>query len=127
MTIGDRPFSIFEIDDLVASSKHIGLSAAAVSRIARARTIVEAYAAGNEPVYGLNTGLGGNIAFRIEPEAIQAFQNQLVIGRNIGVGDPLTERVVVPSSSAASWGWLPAAQACPQPRCGCSSTCSTPA
>ena len=93
MTIGDRPFSIFEIDDLVASSKHIGLSAAAVSRIARARTIVEAYAAGNEPVYGLNTGLGGNIAFRIEPEAIQAFQNQLVIGRNIGVGDPLTERV----------------------------------
>src|SRR4051812_27020312 len=89
--IGDRPLSIFEINDLVASSERIELSDAAMSRIIRARTIVENYAAGDEPVYGLNTGLGGNIAFRIEPDAIQAFQNQLVVGRNIGVGDPLPE------------------------------------
>ena len=91
--IGDRAFGVHEVAALVASSARIALSGAARARIDAARAVVEAYAAGDEPVYGLNTGLGGNIGHRIDREAIRDFQDQLILGRNIGVGEPLPEPV----------------------------------
>jgi histidine ammonia-lyase len=91
--IGKGPLSIHDLARLADGSDTIALSPAASERIAASRRIVEAYAAGDEPVYGLNTGLGGNIGFRIDPDEIRAFQAQLVLGRVIGVGEPLPERV----------------------------------
>ncbi len=92
-TLGDTRLSIFDIAGLVGGTEPIALSEASSSLIAAARKIVETYAAGDEPVYGLNTGLGGNLGFRIEKDAIRAFQEQLILGRNIGVGEPLPESV----------------------------------
>ncbi len=43
-------------------------------RLMRAREIVARYAASDQPVYGLNTGLGGNLQHRIEAKDIPAFQ-----------------------------------------------------
>ena len=92
-TIGDAPLSIFDVAALVEAGDAISLSESAYRRIDDARKIVETYAAGDEPVYGLNTGLGGNLGFRISVEDIRAFQEQLILGRNIGVGEPLAEPV----------------------------------
>ena len=58
---------------------------------ASAREIVAHYAASDQPVYGLNTGLGGNLKHRIEPNDIPAFQAQLLVGRSAGVGPNLPE------------------------------------
>ena len=55
-------------------------------RLKRAREIVARYAASDQPVYGLNTGLGGNLQHRIEPKDIPAFQAQLLLARSAGVG-----------------------------------------
>jgi histidine ammonia-lyase len=67
-------------------------------RLMRAREIVAQYAASDQPVYGLNTGLGGNLPHRIEPGDIPAFQAQLLLGRNAGVGPHLPEWI-----SRAAW------------------------
>jgi histidine ammonia-lyase len=84
------------IRDLVALSRpdaRIELSETARLRIARSREIVAAYLQGDQAIYGLNTGLGGNLGFRIDPAAISAFQVQLLRGRNVGVGDDLPREV----------------------------------
>lgn len=62
-------------------------------RLAAARAVVDGFAAGPAPVYGLNTGLGGNLGHRIAPDEMPAFQAQLLAGRTVGIGPPLDERV----------------------------------
>ena len=56
------------------------------ARLQAARRVVEDAAAGEAPVYGLNTGLGANLGYRIAPEDIPAFQRQLIAGRAVAVG-----------------------------------------
>jgi histidine ammonia-lyase len=89
MLLGEKHLSIFDIAGLVAGTGTVALSDLARSRIARSREIVARYTAGDEPIYGLNTGLGGNLGHRLSQGDISAFQTQLVRGRNIGVGEPL--------------------------------------
>ncbi|MBY0613058.1 MAG: aromatic amino acid lyase [Beijerinckiaceae bacterium] len=89
--LGDTPLTIFDLAAIVNASDPIGLSEKAYGRVDAARKIVDAFAEGEQPIYGLNTGLGGNLGYRISPEDIRAFQEQLIRGRNIGVGEPLPE------------------------------------
>jgi len=72
----------------------VSLTAEARARVAAARAVVERAAAGERPIYGLNTGLGGNLKHRLAPDEITAFQTQFVVGRAIGVGEPLPRAVV---------------------------------
>jgi histidine ammonia-lyase len=86
----------FTIDDLVALASGkaaLHIPEAARDRLTAARAVVERYAALDEPVYGLTTALGGNLGFRIEPADRRAFQEQIVLGRAIGAGEPLPELV----------------------------------
>ena len=62
-------------------------------RVSEARAVVDRHAAGAEPVYGLNTGLGGNLAHRIDEHEMAGFQAQLLAGRSVGIGKPLPEAV----------------------------------
>lgn len=54
---------------------------------------VERLAAGEEAIYGLNTGLGGNLGYRLKPEEIPEFQMQIIRGRATATGDPVPEPV----------------------------------
>lgn len=91
--IGGPPLSLRRVLDATGTGTRIRLSPDARRRVAAAREVVERCARGSEPVYGLNTGLGGNVGHRLDPAAIEAFQVQLVLGRCIGVGEPLPEAV----------------------------------
>ena len=64
---------------------------AVLARLRRARAVVDRLAAGPAPVYGLNTGLGGNLGHRLAPDEIAAFQAQIVAGRAVAIGDALPE------------------------------------
>lgn len=82
----------FAIADVVAASRgplRVTLSPEVAGRMRLAREVVDAHIAGDIPVYGLNTGLGGNVGHRIKPEDIPDFQEQMVRGRIAGVGEPL--------------------------------------
>ena len=45
------------------------------------------------PVYGLNTGLGGNLAHELNEEDIQEFQAQLIKGRAVAIGESFSEEI----------------------------------
>ena len=90
-TLGEAPFTIDDLDALATSPALLTLSDAARALVAQSRAVVDRYAAGDEPVYGLNTGLGANLEFRVGAAELESFQEQLVRGRTIGVGEPLPE------------------------------------
>src|SRR5271167_4991901 len=68
-----------------AGPVNITLASAVRERLWASRTIVERYAEGEVPIYGLNTGLGGNLAYRIQPAEIPTLQEQIIVGRCVGV------------------------------------------
>lgn len=92
MEIGDT-VSVGAFVAAVDAAEPVMLSAAARGRIAAARAVVDRYAAGSEPIYGLNTGLGANLGHRIAPGEMQSFQAQLLRGRAVAVGAPLDARI----------------------------------
>lgn len=92
-TLGEAPFTVDDLDALASGPARLTLSDAARALVAESREVVERYAVGDEPVYGLNTGLGANIGFRVARADIEGFQEQLVRGRMLGVGEPLPEHV----------------------------------
>ncbi len=92
-TLGEVPFTVDDVDALARAPARLVLSDSARGAVAEAHAVVQRYAAGDEPVYGLNTGLGAKLGFRVEREEIDDFQEQLVRGRAIGVGEPLPEAV----------------------------------
>jgi histidine ammonia-lyase len=89
LVIGDGAVTL----DRIIAATRISLSEAARVRVAASRRVVDAYVTRPEPIYGLNTGLGGNVGFRLDPAALEAFQVQMVRGRNIGMGPVLPEPV----------------------------------
>ncbi|WP_227322567.1 HAL/PAL/TAL family ammonia-lyase [Acidisoma silvae] len=93
LEIGERAIGLTEIVTASAGSTQISLSPAALARVTASRAVVETYAEGNEPVYGLNTGLGGNLGYRLDPTSLAAFQVQMIRGRTIGVGPAFPETV----------------------------------
>ena len=64
-----------------------------LDKLKKIREIVESHAAGEKPVYGLNTGLGANLGYRLQNDEIEAFQQQLLRGRCVGTGPALLATV----------------------------------
>jgi histidine ammonia-lyase len=91
--IGDGPVGLGTVLKAGRGEMTVSLSAHAWARIAAARAVVDRHAAGEAPVYGLNTGLGGNVGHRLKPEEIEDFQIQIIRGRCIGMGEPFPPEV----------------------------------
>ncbi len=89
LVLGKGPVSLSQI----AAATQVAITPEIRVRVAAARAVVDDYRTRPEPVYGLNTGLGGNVGFRLDPAGIEAFQVQMVRGRNIGMGPVFPERV----------------------------------
>ncbi|MFG6448265.1 histidine ammonia-lyase [Roseateles sp. BYS180W] len=70
------------------------LHASAAQDIARAAAIVQAHAAGDEPVYGVNTGFGKLASKRISKEELATLQFNLIRSHCVGVGAPMAPTVV---------------------------------
>lgn len=79
--------------DLAAGSGRFRFADAVLQRLAADRVVVAQTLQSGAPVYGLNTGLGGNIAYRLTEQETLAYQRQIIAGRMIGVGEPLPEQV----------------------------------
>src|SRR5262245_15514259 len=85
------------LDDIVAVARgtlQVGLSAEARTRVDRAREVVENKAAGAEAVYGVNTGFGSFAEVRIDADALDALQVNLLRSHAAGVGPPLSVAAV---------------------------------
>ena len=66
-------------------------SADARTRVERARAVVDARPRARKPVYGVNTGFGSFAEVRIDADALDALQVNLLRSHAAGVGAPLSD------------------------------------
>lgn len=81
------------IGDIVAVARggaRVEIGAPALRRMQEARAVVERIAAGDKPVYGLNTGLGAGVDTRLSPAEMGAFQARVLVARSVGIGPRLS-------------------------------------
>ncbi len=78
----------------VADGAPVTLSPGARAAVTAARAVVDRAAAGDAPVYGVNTGFGSFAQTRIARTDLDALQLNLVRSHAAGVGDPLPVRSV---------------------------------
>ena len=91
MKIGDVAI---RLEDFISASvvpATLEVTGQARKRLLENRKVVEEFANGAQPVYGLNTGLGANLDHRLMPKDIEAFQLQMIEGRSVGIGKTLPE------------------------------------
>ena len=93
VAIGDLPLTVADVVR-VADGAHVELTATAEARIRAAREVVDRVVAGDDLIYGLNTGLGHLRDTRIPLEELRAYQDAIVVGHDGGVGPPLPTRIV---------------------------------
>src|SRR5438105_2688955 len=89
--------SALTLDELLAIAdrgERVTIAADAAERVRAARRVVDAHAAGDEPVYGVNTGFGSFAEVRIAADALERLQHNLVRSHAAGVGEPLPRRAV---------------------------------
>ncbi|WP_349745196.1 histidine ammonia-lyase [Roseateles cavernae] len=72
----------------------LSLHASAADIIRRSAAVVQAAAAGDAPVYGVNTGFGKLASTRISKEDLATLQRNLIRSHCVGVGAPLAPSVV---------------------------------
>lgn len=72
----------------------LSLHASAADIIRRANAVVQAAAAGDAPVYGVNTGFGKLASTRISKDDLATLQCNLIRSHCVGVGAPLQPGVV---------------------------------
>ena len=70
------------------------LDASAQAAIAASAAVVQRAAAGDAPVYGVNTGFGKLASTRISEEDLATLQVNLIRSHSVGVGEPLGAEVV---------------------------------
>jgi histidine ammonia-lyase len=72
----------------------IELDAGAWPAVKRSAAVVQAAAAGNAAVYGVNTGFGKLASTRIGAEDLATLQRNLIRSHSVGVGEPMAPEIV---------------------------------
>ena len=91
----------------------VAIGPGVVERLTRARAVVDRAAAGDTPVYGLNSALGANTGARLAKDEQGPYQVRAVRARAVGVGPPSAPTPYVPRCSHAQPAWRAAAPAFP--------------
>src|SRR3954463_12151809 len=85
------------IADAVAVARggaNVHLSSAAVGAMERSRALIDSLAAGDAPIYAVNTGVGLLADTRVPREDLDQLQRNVIRSHCAGVGDPLPADVV---------------------------------
>jgi histidine ammonia-lyase len=85
------------IEQVIAVAVHedsAALSPESIEKMLRSRSVVERLAAGDEPVYGVNTGVGLLADVRVPPADLDQLQRNVVRSHAAGAGDPLPREEV---------------------------------
>jgi histidine ammonia-lyase len=86
ITLGRRPVDIADLVAIARGGAKVALGPAAKRRLKRSRAVVDRLAAGEKPIYGLNTGLGAGVDTRLTAAEMSDFQARVLIARAVGIG-----------------------------------------
>ncbi len=85
---GER-LTLEEVVSVAAARSAVSLAPEAIARMERSRAVVERLAAGDAPVYAVNTGVGKLSDVRIPAADLEQLQRNVVRSHACGVGEPL--------------------------------------
>src|SRR6202050_469995 len=94
MELGARRLSIEDVVRVAREADPVGIVAAARSRMALGRQRLEELLARGERIYGVNTGIGGNVGISLAPDQIEPLQHNLMRELGCATGQPLPPDVV---------------------------------
>jgi phenylalanine ammonia-lyase len=94
LVLGARPISIEDVENVARRGASVEFADAARARIVKGRQKLEERLAGGDRIYGVNTGVGGNIKFALDAEQTEIFQHNLMNHLSSGTGAPLPQDVV---------------------------------
>jgi histidine ammonia-lyase len=86
--------SLVQLRSIHTGLQKLRLQASSRERIRASAAVVQAAAAGDAPVYGVNTGFGKLANQRISTEQLDTLQLNLIRSHSVGVGEPLAPEVV---------------------------------
>jgi histidine ammonia-lyase len=94
LVIKPGALTLDELTAIHAGGVTLVLDAAARPAIAAGAAVVQRAAAGDAPVYGVNTGFGKLASTRISSEDLATLQRNLIRSHSVGVGEALAPPVV---------------------------------
>jgi histidine ammonia-lyase len=94
MELDGEQLTLEEVCAVASGGAEVIIAAHAAGKMERSRAVVERLAAGDAPVYGVNTGVGLLADVRIAAADLDQLQRNVVRSHSAGVGDPL-ERAAV--------------------------------
>ena len=89
ISLDGRSLTIEQVQAVALHDEPVSLAADAIERMLRSRAVVERLAAGDEPVYAVNTGVGLLADVRVAAEDLEQLQRNVVRSHAAGIGDPL--------------------------------------
>jgi histidine ammonia-lyase len=81
--------TIAQVAAVARTAEPVGIAPHAIAAMERSRAVVERLAAGDDPVYAVNTGVGLLSDVRVPLEDLETLQRNVVRSHSVGVGDPL--------------------------------------
>ena len=94
ITLDGNTLTLEQLAAIADDGTPVVLGAAAAAAVDAARAVVDRHAAGDAPVYGINTGFGSLADVKIPKAALGDLQRNLLRSHAAGVGEPLPARAV---------------------------------
>ena len=94
LTLHPGSMTLDDLRVIHAGGVHLTLPPSAYAAMQASAAMVQAAAAGDAPVYGVNTGFGKLASTRIDATALDTLQLNLIRSHSVGVGEPLAPEVV---------------------------------
>ena len=94
LTLIPGALTLEQLTAIHGQRQHLVLDDAARPAIRASAAVVQAAAAGDAPVYGVNTGFGKLASTRISAADLALLQLNLIRSHSVGVGEPLSAPVV---------------------------------
>jgi len=92
--LGDQPLTIKRAVETARAGGRVAFSEAAQARVRAGREHLVALLARGEKIYGVNTGVGGNITFALDPGQTEQLQHNIMRHLSCATGAPLPADVV---------------------------------
>lgn len=94
VSLNGSALTLEDVARVARQGAEVELDPHAVKRMKAAREVIDRLAAGEAPVYAVNTGVGLLADTRVAPEELEQLQRNVVRSHACGVGEPLPEDVV---------------------------------
>jgi len=94
LVIGDHRLSIEDTGQVARSARKVSLAQSSRELIRKGRAVLEQKLALGERIYGVNTGVGGNIKFSLTPDQAELLQHNIMRHLSCATGQPLPPDIV---------------------------------